>query len=152
MTDIVGADWAMEMVGTDDSVTWYKNHVYMTSGRTPALSGNTLLHAVNNVWEDNSGHMLEGTDTGRGLYEGNQFIDTPLIADSGFVGSLYAATEAAKSDCQAALGRDCVANSFTSAGTFDFQDTDFLTDLSSLTVVTPDTAASISSTGAGNSL
>lgn len=142
--------WAFEMVGTDDSVTLFQNHIYMTSGRTPALSGNTLLHAVNNIWEDNTGHLLEGTDTGRGLYEGNYFVDTPLIADSGFVGSLFSASDANAADCQAALGRDCVANAYSNTGTFDENDTDFLTDLSDLTVVEAGAApTTLSGVGAG---
>ena len=47
--------WGEEMVGKDDSITWYANYVYMTSGRSPALSGGTLLHAANNVFSDKIG-------------------------------------------------------------------------------------------------
>ncbi|KAJ4386018.1 hypothetical protein N0V93_008909 [Gnomoniopsis smithogilvyi] len=147
--------WAMELVGTDDSITWYKNHIYYTSGRTPALSGSTLFHAVNNIWEDNSGHLLEGTDNGRGLYEGNYFINTPLIADSGFVGSLFSSSAADVASCSSALGRDCVQNAYNNTGSFDFADTDFLSDFSAFTVVTPDSADSVVSSllsGAGNTL
>ncbi|KAJ4419807.1 hypothetical protein N0V82_004742 [Gnomoniopsis sp. IMI 355080] len=147
--------WAMEMVGTDDTITWYKNHVYYTSGRTPALSGSTLFHAVNNIWEDNSGHLLEGTDDGRGLYEGNYFVNTPVIADSGFVGSLFSSEAADVGLCSSALGRDCVQNAYSNTGSFDFADTDFLTDFSGLTVVTPDSADSVISSmlsGSGNQL
>lgn len=36
-----------------------ENYVYYTSGRSRALSGNTLFHAVHSVWADNSGHAME---------------------------------------------------------------------------------------------
>ncbi|PBP17494.1 hypothetical protein BUE80_DR011736, partial [Diplocarpon rosae] len=42
--------WGFELVGSADSITFIENHVYFLSGRGPALSGNTLWHAVNNVW------------------------------------------------------------------------------------------------------
>lgn len=147
--------WAMELVGTDDTITWYKNHVYYTSGRTPALSGNTMFHAVNNIWEDNSGHLLEGTDNGKGLFEGNYYINTPLIADSGFVGSLFSSSASDVSLCTSALGRDCVENAYNNTGSFDFADTAVLSDLKGFSVVDPDPVDSIVSSllsGAGNTL
>jgi pectin lyase len=62
------------MVGTGDSITMKNNYITKTAGRGPALSGKTLLHAVNNVWFDVKGHLLEGGDAGaRGIFEGNVF-------------------------------------------------------------------------------
>ena len=46
------------------------NYVYRTSGRSPALSGSTLFHAVSSVFENNNGHAIEGTRNGEGLFRG----------------------------------------------------------------------------------
>lgn len=147
--------WGLELVGTNDSITFYKNHVYYTSGRSPALSGSTLFHAVNNIWEDNSGHLLEGTDDGMGLYEGNYFVNTPNIAGPGFVGSLFSSSATDVASCKSALGRNCVENAYNNTGSFDFSDTAFLSEFSGRTVVAADSAASVVSSllsGAGNTL
>lgn len=68
------------MVGTADQITMKNNYIYHTSGCGPALSGGTLLHAVNNVWEDIDGHALEGGEaTAKGIFEGNVFIDVKTL-------------------------------------------------------------------------
>ncbi|KAH8705431.1 polysaccharide lyase family 1 protein [Talaromyces proteolyticus] len=118
--------WGLELVGSSDQITFYKNHVYYTSGRSPALSGNTLFHAVNNVWSSNSGHLIEGTSNGMGVYEGNYFDDAPTIVASGFVGRLFGSESADLSQCTSYLGRNCVANSFYDSGSFNYDHTDFL--------------------------
>ncbi|KAI1360023.1 pectin lyase E [Xylaria arbuscula] len=146
--------WVMELVGTDDTITFYKNYVYATSGRTPALSGNTLFHAVNNVWEDNTGHLIEGTDTGMGLYEGNVFTNTPTVVGD-FVGELFSSEDAYLSECTSYLGRECVANQYSSSGDFSYHDTGFFSELSGLKIVDADSASSIASSvpaSAGNTL
>ncbi|KAH8694404.1 pectin lyase fold/virulence factor [Ilyonectria robusta] len=72
--------WTFEMVGTADQITMKNNYIYHTSGCGPALSGGTLLHAVNNVWEDIDGHALEGGEaTAKGIFEGNVFIDVKTL-------------------------------------------------------------------------
>ncbi|KAJ6563917.1 pectin lyase fold/virulence factor [Mycena capillaripes] len=147
--------WALELVGTGDRITFYKNYVLNTSGRSPALSGNTLFHAVNNVWKNNSGHLLEGTADGMGVYEGNAFINTPDIVDSGFVGQLYSASASNLAQCATALHRNCVANSFSNAGAFTNDQTGFFGDFSGLTIAPAASAASIVNTvpvSAGNTL
>ncbi|KAJ7089067.1 pectin lyase fold/virulence factor [Mycena epipterygia] len=147
--------WGLELVGSGDRITFYKNFVSMTSGRSPALSGNTLFHAVNNVWENNSGHLLEGTADGMGVYEGNAFINTPVVLGPGFVGQLFSSETADLAQCAAALHRNCVANSFTNSGAFNSDQTGFFGDFGSLTIVPAASAASIVSTvpvSAGNTL
>ncbi|KAI1274381.1 polysaccharide lyase family 1 protein [Xylaria sp. FL0933] len=147
--------WAMELVGSGDTITFYKNYVYYTSGRTPALSGNTLFHAVNNVWAENSGHLIEGTDDGMGLYEGNVFDNTPTIVADGFVGQLFSSDSDDLSDCTTYLNRECVVNEFISSGAFSYDQTDFFVDFSGLTIVAADSASSIGSSvpaSAGNTL
>lgn len=132
-----------------------ENYVYYTSGRSPALSGNTLFHAVNNVWADNSGHAIEGTDNGMGLFEGNWFNNVPTIVQSGFVGQLFSSESADLSQCETYLGRDCVTNAYTSSGSFDYDDDGFFVDFENLTIASAASASSIESSvpsNAGNTL
>ncbi|KAI1342066.1 polysaccharide lyase family 1 protein [Xylariaceae sp. FL0016] len=148
--------WGLELVGSDDQITFFQNHVYMTSGRSPALSGNTLFHAVNNVWASNSGHLIEGTDNGMGLYEGNVFTNDPTVVQDGFVGSLFTSDASVASQCSSYIGRTCVANSLTSSGAFSYSDTAVLSAMSGRTdVVAAASADSIASSvpaAAGNTL
>lgn len=122
------------MVGEDDQITMQGNYITKTGGRSPALSGGTLLHAVNNVWEDNDGHALEGgEEKARGIFEGNAFINVnSLVAD--YAGRLYAADEN-NVDCSAALGRNCEPNVLdNSNGEFPELDTSFFSDFEGLTI------------------
>ncbi|OJZ91488.1 polysaccharide lyase family 1 protein [Aspergillus luchuensis CBS 106.47] len=147
--------WGLELVGSSDLITFYKNYVYYTSGRSPALSGNTLFHAVNNVWADNSGHAIEGTDNGMGLFEGNWFNNVPTIVQSGFVGQLFSSESADLSQCETYLGRDCVTNAYISSGSFDYDDDGFFVDFENLTIASAASASSVESSvpsNAGNTL
>ncbi|KAI7552051.1 polysaccharide lyase family 1 protein [Hortaea werneckii] len=125
--------WGFEMVGDGDTITLYRNYVYMTSGRSPAVSGTTTLHAVNNVFSDNSGHLIEGG--GMGLFEGNVFTDITTTVASGFSGELFNAKSTNLADCSGALRRECVANEFDDATSFDYSDTGFFSNFADLTVV-----------------
>jgi pectin lyase len=136
--------WGEEMVGKDDSISWIKNYVYKTSGRSPALSGGTLLHAVNNVFEDNTGHLIEGGEAGaRGLFEGNVFKTISATLDGGFKGRLFGATEGNREACGAALGRDCEPNSFSGAPELGRADTDFFADFNGFFIVGAEAAESV---------
>ncbi|KAJ6602764.1 pectin lyase fold/virulence factor [Mycena vulgaris] len=126
--------WGLELVGSGYRITFYRNFVSMTSGRSPALRGNTLFHAINN---------------------GNAFINTPVVRGPGFVGQLFSSETADLAQCGAALNRDCVANSFTNSGAFNSDQTAFFGDFGSLTIVPAASAASIASSvpaSAGNTL
>ncbi|KAL5386645.1 hypothetical protein DPSP01_004009 [Paraphaeosphaeria sporulosa] len=136
--------WGEEMVGKDDSITWYRNHVYMTSGRSPAMSGGTLLHAVNNVFEDNTGHLIEGGEAGaRGIFEGNVFKNVKTTLDSGFKGQLFGATASNAGQCQTALGRKCEPNEFSSAPELNRADTGFFKNFNGFFIVGAASAQSI---------
>ncbi|ETS82663.1 pectin lyase E [Pestalotiopsis fici W106-1] len=132
------------------------NYVYYTSGRTPALSGTTLFHAINNVWSSNSGHALEGTtSTGYGLYEGNYIVEIPTVLDSSFAGQLFTSNAGDVSKCAAYLGRNCVPNTLSNSGAFSSSDTGFLSMFSGKTVPASASVSSIQSTvpsSAGNTL
>ncbi|KAI7231890.1 polysaccharide lyase family 1 protein [Hortaea werneckii] len=127
--------WGFEMVGEGDTITLYRNYVYMTSGRSPAVSGTTTLHAVNNVFSNNNGHLIEGGDSGMGLFEGNVFTDITTTVTSGFSGELFNAKSTNLAKCSSALGRECVANEFNDATSFDYSDTGFFSNFADLTVV-----------------
>lgn len=101
------------MVGTGDSITMKNNYITKTAGRGPALSGKTLLHAVNNVWYDVKGHLLEGGDAGaRGIFEGNVFTDVQnIVAD--YAGKIFGSPDTTTNkQCSSALGRSCEVNLF----------------------------------------
>ncbi|KAG8161083.1 hypothetical protein KVR01_009347 [Diaporthe batatas] len=148
--------WAMELVGADDQITFYRNHVTKTSGRTPALSGGTLLHAVNNVWSDNGGHLIEGdSDGARGLYEGNYMENVPNALGSDFAGQLFIPEASDASQCAAALGRDCVPNELTKSGEFSSSDTGVLSEFKGQSIPKAEEAEAIKDTvptEAGNTL
>ncbi|KAJ7904314.1 polysaccharide lyase family 1 protein [Mycena olivaceomarginata] len=149
--------WGLELVGGGDFITFYRNWVYFTSGRSPALSGTTLFHAVNNVWSSNAGHLIEGDKNGMGLYEGNYFLDTPTIVASGSVVALFSSEPAALTQCQASLGRSCVANLLGtgSATSFNYDTTSFLTKFAGHNIPPASNPASVATSvinGAGNTL
>ncbi|KAF4556657.1 Pectate lyase-like protein 10 [Elsinoe fawcettii] len=140
--------WTFEMVGTKDSITMKNNFIYKTAGRGPALSGGTLLHAVNNVWEDTKGHALEGGDSkARGVFEGNVFNNvTTVMAD--YAGRLFASPDAStNSQCKTALGRNCETNIFpgtkTGSKLTSKKDTSFFGDFKGLGIASVATAQSI---------
>lgn len=148
--------WGIELVGEDDQISFINNYVYYTSGRSPALSGTTLFHAVNSVWSSNSGHAIEGTSEGMGLFEGCYFEDVTQTVVSDFVGSLFDTTSSNAGDCSSALGRDCVANTLADSASFGYADTDFFTNFSGLTIAdvtyTAEEAYEKIPTSAGNTL
>ncbi|OQE18538.1 hypothetical protein PENFLA_c021G06176 [Penicillium flavigenum] len=148
--------WGLELVGADDQITFANNYVYRTSGRSPALSGKTLFHAVNSVWEDNSGHAIEGTDDGQGLFEGCVFNNvTQIVGD--FVGQLFSSPSAtANKACADYLKRDCVTNIQTNNGDqFTNADTKFFSNFAGLNIATASAASAAQAsvpTNAGNTL
>lgn len=133
------------------------NYVYRTSGRSPALSGSTLFHAVNSVFENNNGHAIEGTDNGQGLFEGCVFNNVSQIVVDDFVGQLFSSPSAnANKACRNYLGRDCVTNIQTNDGpSFAKTDTGFFSNFTELNVARASAAsAALMSvpTSAGNTL
>ena len=137
------------MVGTADSITMKNNYITKTSGRGPALSGNTLLHAVNNVWTDVKGHLLEGGDaSARGLFEGNVFNNVQnVVAD--YAGKLFGSPDEKTNElCRKALGRACEGNLFqgtTSTGSSltERKDTEFFSEFEGKSVASAKKASEI---------
>ncbi|THY57800.1 pecyin lyase 2 [Aureobasidium pullulans] len=136
--------WSVYLDGAEDRVTFKNNYIYQTSGRAPKVQTNTLLHAVNNYWNDNSGHAFEIGEGGYVLAEGNVFenVEAPLEASS-FKGELFTADSG--SACSSALGRSCEANSLSGSGTFSESNTDFLSKFSGASIATAGPASEIKS-------
>lgn len=140
------------MVGKDDQITMKNNYVYMTAGRGPALSGSTLLHAVNNVWEDTKGHAIEGGEaTARGIFEGNAFINVKQLV-SDYQGKLFTAPDATSAaECKTALGRACELNVFEdTTDAFKYTDTSFFSDFDGLTIASAAAGSAIKTTVPSN--
>ncbi|KAL1297519.1 hypothetical protein AAFC00_005036 [Neodothiora populina] len=135
--------WALYFDGSGDQITFKNNYIDATSGRAPKVQGNTLLHAVNNYWSDNSGHAFEIGTGGYVLAEGNVFesVDAPI--ESGDVGKLFTADDG--SACTTYLGRTCEANSLVSSGAFKQADTDFLSDFKGAKIAKATAASSVKS-------
>ncbi|KAL2849948.1 pectin lyase fold/virulence factor [Aspergillus pseudoustus] len=152
--------WGMELVGKNDSITFKGNHIYKTTGRSPALSGSTLFHACNNVWSDNPGHALEGNEEGQGLFEGNVFTDVKNVASSAFwaKGSLFlsSADGSGNDACTSAIGRKCASSIYTNSGEYaGHTDPSFAGNWGDLTIAKCAEASEIENsvpTSAGNTL
>ncbi|KAL0944937.1 pectin lyase [Colletotrichum truncatum] len=137
--------WTFEMVGKDDQITMKNNYIYKTAGRGPALSGGTLLHAVNNVWNDIDGHMLEGGEAAaRGIFEGNVFIKAKQMV-SDYKGKLFSSPDATtNAQCKSALGRACEVNVLDqTTSPFKYTDTSFFGDFKGLTIASAVAASKI---------
>jgi len=109
--------WALYFDGSNDMVTMKGNYIYYTSGRSPKVGGNTLLHAVNNYWYDNSEHAFEVGSGAKILAEGNVFqnVNTPVL--SPIDGSIFTSpSTSANKVCTTYLGRVCQVNAFGSSG------------------------------------
>ncbi|KAF4971537.1 hypothetical protein FZEAL_9821 [Fusarium zealandicum] len=123
--------WSMYFTGSDDQITFKNNYIVKTSGRAPKVQGGTLLHAVNNVWEGNTGHALELGEGGSVVAEGNVFNGVKAAIEEGFTGKLFSSPdEAANAACSDSLGHACEVNSFVDSGTLDGTDTSVLGEFS----------------------
>ncbi|KAL4819529.1 pectin lyase A [Aspergillus spinulosporus] len=148
--------WGIYLDGSSDMVTLKGNYIYHTSGRSPKVQGNTLLHAVNNYWHDNSGHAFEIGEGAYVLAEGNVFQNIPTVVEDPIEGELFASpSESANEVCSTYLGRNCELNGFGSSGTFNQADTDFLSKFEGKNIASADSYSSVASSvssSAGNTL
>lgn len=123
--------WGIYLDGSSDLVTMKGNYIYHTSGRAPKVQGNTVLHAVNNYWYDNSGHAFEIGEGGYVLAEGNVFQNIDVVVESPIDGEAFSSpSTSANAACSSYLGHVCEVNGFGSSGTFSESDTDFFSDFS----------------------
>ena len=100
-------------------ITMKGNYIHHTSGRSPKVGGNTLLHAVNNYWYANSGHAFEVGTGASIIAEGNVFQNVPNPIDAGTSGGQIFTASSGGSACTSGLGRACQINAFGSSGKFN---------------------------------
>ncbi|KAL1587334.1 Pectin lyase B [Cladosporium halotolerans] len=123
--------WALYFTGSSDLVTLKGNYIHHTSGRSPKVGGNTLLHAVNNYWYANSGHAFEVGSGASIVAEGNVFQNVASPIDSGTTGGqiFTAPSPSANAVCSSTLGHTCQVNAFGSSGSFNsIGNTNFLSN------------------------
>ncbi|CAP95882.1 hypothetical protein E8E15_010020 [Penicillium rubens] len=121
--------WGIYLFGSSDLVTMKGNYIYHTSGRAPKVQGNTLLHAVNNYWYQNSGHAFEIGQGGYVLAEGNVFQNIVAAAESPISGQLFSSPDTnTNAVCSNYIGRACQLNGYGSSGALSQADTAFLTN------------------------
>ena len=112
--------WALYFTGSNDLVTLKGNYIHNTSGRSPKVAGNTLLHAVNNYWYANSGHAFEVDSGAMIVAEGNAFQNVVAPIDTGVAGAIFTSpSTGANAVCSASLGHACQVNAFGSSGSFN---------------------------------
>jgi pectin lyase len=116
--------WGIYLTGSNDMVTLQKNYIHHTSGRSPKVGGNTLLHAVNNYFSANTAHAFEADSGAKILAEGNMFQDVKAAQQAGLPGKLFNSANAAA--CQSSLKRTCQANSYGASGALTGTDTSIL--------------------------
>ncbi|THW04916.1 putative pectin lyase [Aureobasidium pullulans] len=142
--------WAIYMTGSSDLVTFKGNYIHHTSGRSPKVQGNTLLHAVNNYWYDidSNGHAFEIGQGGYVLAEGNKFQNVNTIIEAGATGK-YFTVPSSGSACSSVLGRSCVNNAFGSSGLFSSADTSFLSNFKGKNIASAAAASTVSTANVG---
>jgi pectin lyase len=141
--------WAVLLLGSADLITFKGNYIHHTSGRSPKVGGNTLLHAVNNYFYSNTGHAFDNEAGGKVVAEGNVFqsVTTPLLANAGqFFASPSTTANAA---CKTYLGHVCQLNAFGSSGTLTGTDTSFFSNFGGKTIASAAVASANIATTAG---
>jgi pectate lyase len=112
--------WNVFLVGETQSITLANNWFREFSGRAPKVSGNTMMHMVNNYFQHATGHALdvhsELNSVSKVLVEGNYFedVNTPItVGSSSIFATIGAPDSTVQALCQNALGRNCVGNFLT---------------------------------------
>ncbi|KAF2127220.1 polysaccharide lyase family 1 protein [Dothidotthia symphoricarpi CBS 119687] len=134
--------WALYFTGSDDQVTFKNNYVHHTSGRSPKIGGNSLVHAVNNYFYSNPQHMLEADAGAKALFEGNNFQNVKAAQQADLDGAVYGVASAAQaSTCTASLGRACQLNVYGTSAALTGSDSSFLSSFKGKNIATAGAAA-----------
>ncbi|KAF1933846.1 polysaccharide lyase family 1 protein [Didymella exigua CBS 183.55] len=118
--------WTFLALGSNDQITLKGNYIHHTSGRSPKIGGNTVLHAVNNFWDSNSGHAFDNHAGGHVLAEGNIFqnVATTMLGNEG---SVFASPSSSlNTQCSANLKHTCAVNSYVDSPTIAGSDASVL--------------------------
>nr|ACR19251.1 pectate lyase [Phytophthora capsici] len=110
--------WTFLFLGTQTQVSLINNFVHNTSGRSPKVGGNSVIHAANNYWYSNTGFSYDVVENGNVLLEGNYFESTadPNKHDAETVGAIIVPSSKSQSSCKSTLGRNCVENTVAKCG------------------------------------
>ncbi|KAL4888164.1 putative pectin lyase F-2 [Aspergillus ambiguus] len=108
--------WTLLGLGENEQITFARNYIHHTSGRSPKLGETSYWHAYNNYWSDNTGHAFDAESTANALIEGNVFsnVNTPLMEEN--LDAVFAVSADDESSCSGALGRSCIPNILTNSG------------------------------------
>jgi pectin lyase len=134
--------WAILLLGSSDLITLEGNYIHHTSGRSPKVGGNTLLHAVNNYFYSNSGHAFDNEAGGMVVAEGNVFqnVAMPLLANTG---QFFASpSTSANRACTNYLGHACQLNAFGSSGNLAGTDVSFFSNFKGKNIASATVASS----------
>ncbi|KAF5542387.1 pectin lyase precursor [Fusarium napiforme] len=135
--------WAILFLGKRDLITFKGNYMYHVSGRAPKVSGNNLLHVVNNYFHDVFDHAFEIEENGQVLAEENAFQNVKNPLKTGTKSRLFTVpTAGSANSCKASLGRACQINAFGSSGSFPGDDTGFLGSFKGKTIASVASAQS----------
>ncbi|KAH0289557.1 hypothetical protein M436DRAFT_55435 [Aureobasidium namibiae CBS 147.97] len=142
--------WALYFTGSNDMITFKGNYIHHTSGRSPKVQGNTILHAVNNYWYDidSKGHAFELGQGGYVLAEGNKVQNVATVIEAGATGK-YFTVPGSGSVCSSYIGRSCQNNAFGSSGAFSSADTSFLGNFKGKNIASAAAASSVSTANVG---
>ncbi|RMD42303.1 hypothetical protein DV735_g2833, partial [Chaetothyriales sp. CBS 134920] len=144
--------WALYFTGSSDLVTLKGNYVHHTSGRSPKVAGNTLLHAVNNYWYDNSGHAFEVGSGANIVVEGDVFKNVVEVVDtSSDAGKLFTSEDATtNAACSSYLGHTCQVNVYTNSTSYVSSDESFFSSFSGKNVASAGAASGVASSVVSN--
>jgi pectin lyase len=134
--------WGMYFTGSNDLITMKNNYIHHTSGRSPKVEGNTLLHAVNNYFYSNPGHAFETASGGMVLAEGNVFQNVKAAVENNG-GKWFASPDSnSNAKCSSFLGRNCQLNAYGSSGSLSGSDTSFLSNFQGKSIASASSADS----------
>ncbi|KAJ8114208.1 hypothetical protein OPT61_g3854 [Boeremia exigua] len=114
--------WAILLIGADDRYTFHGNWLHDISGRAPHYGtdkngATNVFHAVNNLFENMSGHAFDAEPSTWSLIEGNTFINVsqPMTGYSlERANSIFDVPVGSEGDCEVYIGRKCELNSLDS--------------------------------------
>ncbi|KAK3934537.1 putative pectin lyase [Diplogelasinospora grovesii] len=135
--------WGIYLDGSSDLVTLKGNYIHHTSGRSPKVAGNTLLHAVNNYWYANTGHAFEVDSGAMIVAEGNVFQNVANMVDTSSVaGRIFTSPDTAtNAACTSYLGHACQLNAFGSSTSYTGTDETFFQYFSGKNVASASSAS-----------
>lgn len=132
--------WTFLAIGSNDQITMKGNYIHHTSGRSPKIGGNTVLHAVNNFWDNNTGHAFDNEKGGKVLAEGNVFQNVAVTMKEN-LGNFFASPDSSSNaQCKTNLKHTCAVNSYVDSPALEGTDTSVLNYFKGKTVASVEAA------------